>query len=314
MAQDNIAGDSDSSAGFKNLVYIGQFFFGGWFLVHGLNHWFHFFPQPPGSSPAGAGLIAALIDSGMFDLVKALEVVAGAMMLANRWVPLSVIIAFPIGIAIAVFDHTTNGDWYGTGAAIIILLLLTLMAIAHLERFLPLLVFNQGEPSLKGVKQIFNPKQGEGKMMRPISHIVAIILGIAAPTALTFWSVTDSGPRSRAHYERAAAMDVSARAIVERFTKQAIDEHQPMEAVAEYFSADVVEHGHDEGSAAARLEARGWALHEQQRKTLNVVVEKDLAVVQQLVFSEEGGPPHAEIDIFRVDDGKIVEHWELVQD
>lgn len=140
---------------FRFAVYCAQFFFGGWFLVHGLNHWLHFFPQPPGSSPQGAALIGALINSGMFTLIKALEVITGALMLANRFVPLAVVLAFPVGVGIAAFDHTTNGDWFGTATAIAIMVMLGLMAIAYLDRFLPMLACNQGEPSLKGWRQLF---------------------------------------------------------------------------------------------------------------------------------------------------------------
>jgi hypothetical protein len=154
MADAAQTGGVDSSRGFTILVYCAQFFFGGWFFVHGLNHWLHFFPQPPGSSPAGADLIGSLINSGMFDIVKGMEVLTGAMMLANRWVPLAIVLAFPIGIAIALFDHFTNGDWFGTGTAIAIMLMLGLMAIAHLDKFRPMLVFDQGEPSLAGLKQL----------------------------------------------------------------------------------------------------------------------------------------------------------------
>lgn len=152
-----------SPRGFRIAVYCVQFFFGGWFFLHGLNHWFHFFPQPPGSSPQGAALIGALIESGMFDLIKAAEVVTGAMMLANRFVPLAVVLAAPVGIGIAAFDHATNGDAFGTGTAIAIMLMLGLMALGHLDRFLPMLVANQGEPSLKGWRQLTGKSEnGEG--------------------------------------------------------------------------------------------------------------------------------------------------------
>jgi uncharacterized membrane protein YphA (DoxX/SURF4 family) len=146
---------------FRFAAYCAQFFFGGWFLVHGLNHWFHFFPQPPGSSPQGAALIGALIESGMFDLIKAMEVVTGALMLANRLVPLAIVLAFPVGVGIAAFDHSTNGDLFGTGTAVAIMLMLGLMALSHLERFLPMLSFNQGEPSLKGWRQLTGQERKE---------------------------------------------------------------------------------------------------------------------------------------------------------
>ncbi len=151
----------ESGTTFKIVVYCVQFFFGGWFLVHGLNNWFSFFPQPPGSSPAGAGLIGAMIESGMFDLVKGMEVVSGALLLANRFVPLAIVLAFPVGVGIAFFDHATNGDWFGTGTAVAIIIMLCLMAISHLDRFLPMLVCNQGDPSLKGVKRLFGNSEWE---------------------------------------------------------------------------------------------------------------------------------------------------------
>lgn len=52
--------------------------------------------------------------------------------------------------------------------------------------------------------------------MRPATHLVAIILGIAGPVAFTLWSTTDYGPRSRAHYEHAAAMRTDTHAVLER--------------------------------------------------------------------------------------------------
>lgn len=150
--------------------------------------------------------------------------------------------------------------------------------------------------------------------MRPITHIFAVVLGIAAPVLFTLWSTTDYGPRSRAHYERAAAMDKSAEAVVGRFVKLAIEDGKPAEAVARYYSADVKEHGLPAGAAgrAERLAERGWGTPGTGRKILNRLGEKDLAVVQQLVFAGNGGPPHSEVDIFRVEDGRIVEHWEVI--
>jgi predicted SnoaL-like aldol condensation-catalyzing enzyme len=148
--------------------------------------------------------------------------------------------------------------------------------------------------------------------MRPVTHVIAVILGIAGPVAFTLWSMTDYGPRSRAHYEHAAAMDTRATAVIGRFTKLAIDERQPAAAVEQYFAPNVVEHGlaPDGAKGADRLVQRGWGSVDAQRKILNVVAETDRAVVQQLIMPGEG-PPHSEVDIFRVEGGKIVEHWEV---
>lgn len=52
--------------------------------------------------------------------------------------------------------------------------------------------------------------------MRPLNHALAVIFGLAAPTALTFWSISDGGPRNKAHYDRIAAERTDTRAVLER--------------------------------------------------------------------------------------------------
>ena len=151
--------------------------------------------------------------------------------------------------------------------------------------------------------------------MKPLNHVVAIVLGIAGPYLFTLWSTTDYGPRSAAHYARAAAMDQRPVAVVGRFVELAIDRGDPDAATAQYFAADLTEHGLPDGGAsgAERFYERGWGDPRQERRILNTIADKELAAVQQLVFPVGGGRPHAEIDIFRVVDGKITEHWELSQ-
>lgn len=151
--------------------------------------------------------------------------------------------------------------------------------------------------------------------MRPLTHIVAIVLGIAAPWLFTLWSTTDYGPRSAAHYARAAAMDERPVAVLGRFTDLALGENDPQAAAERFFAADLQEHGLPDGAegGAERLLARGWGNAGQERRVLNTVANNELAVLQQLVFPPEGGRPHSEIDIFRMADGMIVEHWEVIQ-
>lgn len=55
--------------------------------------------------------------------------------------------------------------------------------------------------------------------MRPATHLVAFVLGIAGPVGFTLWSQTDYGPRSRAHYERAAAMRTDTQSVLERLAR-----------------------------------------------------------------------------------------------
>jgi uncharacterized membrane protein YphA (DoxX/SURF4 family) len=73
------------------------------FFVFGLNGFLHFLPQPP--IPAAAGAFAgALAASGyFFPLLKATEVVAGALLLAGVFVPFALTLLAPIIVNIVAF-------------------------------------------------------------------------------------------------------------------------------------------------------------------------------------------------------------------
>lgn len=139
--------------GWSIAFYSAQFFFGGWFLFHGLNHWFQFFIQPSGSGQGMRDLISVLIDSGMFDVVKAIEVITGLLMLLNRFVPLAIAVAFPITVVIS-FMNFTMGDSFGVVTGIISILLNIAMAIGYLDRYLPMLVYDAEDPGLQGLQRL----------------------------------------------------------------------------------------------------------------------------------------------------------------
>jgi hypothetical protein len=150
--------------GFQILVYCVQFFFGAWFLYNGLNFFVTFFPQPSGSSPLSHELIGALIHSKLFAVVKSLEALTGLAFLANRFVPLAAVLAFPISFSIAHLNIVANGDLFSliTGGGVI--LLNGIIAVGHLDRFLPMLVCNHGDPSTAGLKALFGA-QGARKAL-----------------------------------------------------------------------------------------------------------------------------------------------------
>lgn len=89
----------------RYLPAIARVLLGLVFFVFGLNGFLHFLPQPPIPGPAGA-FIGALAGTGyMFPLIKGTEVVSGALLLSNRFVPLALALLAPIVVNI-VFFHT----------------------------------------------------------------------------------------------------------------------------------------------------------------------------------------------------------------
>ena len=149
------ANETGGGRGFMILVYAVQFFFGGWFLAHGLNQWLEFFPRPSGSSPISHELIGALNHSGLFNVVKIIEVVTGILFLANRFVPLAAVAAFPVTLSIAYLNLVTNQDPTSVVVGIVIIAFNGLIALGHLDKFLPMLVMNNGDPSNLGLKRLF---------------------------------------------------------------------------------------------------------------------------------------------------------------
>lgn len=72
------------------------------FAVFGLNG-FVLFIVPPEHSPAGGRFIDLLVSSGYLYVEKFLEVVAGALLLANRFVILALVILGPLVVNILLF-------------------------------------------------------------------------------------------------------------------------------------------------------------------------------------------------------------------
>lgn len=109
------------------------------FFVFGLNGFFNFIPPPSAPIPAGAmSLGAALMNSGyLFQLIKGTEVLAGALLLANRFVPLALTLLAPVVMNILAFHAFLAPD--GTPLAVVIVALELYLAWSFRAAFRPML-------------------------------------------------------------------------------------------------------------------------------------------------------------------------------
>jgi uncharacterized membrane protein YphA (DoxX/SURF4 family) len=73
------------------------------FFVFGLNGFLQFLPQPPAPEKALAFLGALAATGYMFPLIKIVEVVGGALLLSNRFVPLALALVAPNVVNIVLF-------------------------------------------------------------------------------------------------------------------------------------------------------------------------------------------------------------------
>lgn len=120
------------------------------FFVFGLNGFLHFLPMPQPSPEAGAFLGALAATGYMFPLIKGVEVVAGALLLANRAVPLALVLLAPIAVNIAAYHLVLEP---GFGMVALIGALMLFLAYVHREQFASLFASKAGHGESSTVKR-----------------------------------------------------------------------------------------------------------------------------------------------------------------
>ena len=98
--------------------FAARIFLGTAFVVFGLNFFFGFLPQPEHSGEAGAFLGALFVTGYMFPLIKITEIVAGVMLLTNRFVPLALLLLAPVLVNIVAFHAFLEPAGLGIGVAL----------------------------------------------------------------------------------------------------------------------------------------------------------------------------------------------------
>jgi uncharacterized membrane protein YphA (DoxX/SURF4 family) len=119
------------------LPIVARVLLGAVFLVFGLNGFLHFLPQPP-APPRAMAFAGALVASGyFFPLLKATEVVAGALLLLG-FVPIALTLLAPIVVNIVAFHaFLAPGNYAVVG---LVLAAEIYLAVVHRAAFAPLFV------------------------------------------------------------------------------------------------------------------------------------------------------------------------------
>lgn len=110
----------------------------------------------------------------------------------------------------------------------------------------------------------------------------------------------------------------SNKTVVREFYNLAFNLKKPEEAVAKYMGSSYRQHNPAAGDGPEPFIAfvRGFAqAHPSFRFDLKrQVAEGDLVVVHSHLIRQPGDRGMAVMDIFRLEDGRIVEHWDVLQE
>ena len=120
----------------KYAVWFVRLVFGAWMVPAGLNHFVPLFPQPLGSQPLSQELFTALFQSHLFDIVKAVELIAGVCVLTGFYTPLALVLCMPVSFCVFYWDTPLEG--WGSQASVFggsVLLCNSLLCLAHIKSY-----------------------------------------------------------------------------------------------------------------------------------------------------------------------------------
>lgn len=142
----------------KYIFVIARVLLGLVFTVFGLNAFLHFFPSPPVAGLAGQ-FMGALLGSHYYVIAFGTELIGGALLLSNRYVPLALTMLGPVIVNILSFHIFLDSEN---------------MAPALVGTVLWFLVFAQARSSFAG---LFVAKKAELKSSGPAEALSATQLG-----------------------------------------------------------------------------------------------------------------------------------------
>jgi hypothetical protein len=165
------------------LVTAARVLLGVDYLVNGTNWWFKIITPYPSVSdfatrPPPPDIVGALIATGfMFHIVKATELVTGVALLTNRFVPLMLVVAFPVTLSVFLADvflvARLRGFVMGGGA----LIMNTFLIFAYLSAYAPLLSSRRAPDGSPAGDDLRVPGPIRRSVL-PVYGVLAVVIGL----------------------------------------------------------------------------------------------------------------------------------------
>ncbi len=144
----------------KYAIWFVRFWYAGWMIPAGIEHFYHIYAQPGASSPhpLAAEMLTALLNTHLFDVVKAVELIVGLAVLAGYFTPLALLIGMPIVICVFWWDAPLSEWSYGSmiagGRVLASNFLLSFAYIASMKSMFPVRASVAGTEQAPGRKQL----------------------------------------------------------------------------------------------------------------------------------------------------------------
>ncbi len=162
-------------------------------------------------------------------------------------------------------------------------------------------------------------------LKRSMAALLVLPIGLCSLHGTAIGQIIPPESSIQTEADRSAweAEDTSPKAVVDKFNQLAFFDGKPIEAIKKYISDDFIERNPDfanddfatdKEAILNFFETRGWKEGEQNSDTIyQVIAEGDRVVVFHHVKMNPEDRGIAFVDIFRVKDGLIVEHWAVGQ-
>ena len=135
--------------------------------------------------------------------------------------------------------------------------------------------------------------------------------------ALALVACAPAGARPGGSQARCDGSAESSRKTVLAFYEEGLVGLRPRAAFERYMSPEFVEHKPDVESgtregAATLLEGLIRSLPDARWEIVRTIAERNLVFLHARFTPAKGAPPYAVADVFRLENCKIVEHWDVV--
>ena len=113
----------------KIAVLIARYLLGLMFTVSGLNGFLHFIPQPPPPPGLAMQYMSALSASHYLTAVFLLQLIGGVLLLANRYVPIALVLLGPVIVNIILYHSLMEPKGIPPGLVTLALWLLVFSSV-----------------------------------------------------------------------------------------------------------------------------------------------------------------------------------------